>query len=1645
MKNKVTILAALLAAASAQAQEPVQLGRASYAAYPPAYKAQTAEHPGFNATRMLTRKLYVNEAPGKPIPTNDWWTDLLASQFSGALWSYPSMLHTSADGVTVSFPTRWSDNGTEVLSDSRVRVGGVKFTASEASALDWHDWDVEVLLPSASGFGSIVATLSHGTPFTWFEFTGVEPELTFSAPAEVKRSESGSALLRVGNDFYGLYFPAGCGLTFVDGALRIEDAGWLSVAPLAAEALYDVFKPYAASVVRNTEVSWDYNERTSLLTTAWHVSAENLREPGASAPVMQGFLPHAYRHAVQSTIDYAEGADYLTPRGTLRMASAADGKFSYSYRFSGMLPYYAAPADARFDAGRMRALMEQYAAGGQFGEDTYWGGKGLTQMALNMTFAAQTGHTDIYEQSKTKLRAALTDWLTYTPGEPTKFFAYYPRWGGMLGFDVSYDSDAFNDHHFHYGYFIYAAALLCMEDKAFAEAYGEILRMIVKDYANYDREDTSFPFLRTLDPWAGHSYAGGLGDAGNDNGNGQESSSEAMQGWGGMYLLGVALGDTAMRDAGIFGWLTESRGVAEYWFDRSRSNYDYSRYEHPYNTNLTSKGIGWWTWFSGDPLWMHSIQWMPVSPCLNYLSEDLDFVKWDYGQMMGTTAYGWFDGQEPLAQQSVGNVVLCYMERYDPEGAAEIFDEAYDRGMGIARNVDTGHISYYVIHNHLTYGDIDFSVTADCPTANAYVRNDGTQTFMVYNPDSRTRTVTFYRDGVALRSVNAPAGKLTAFTAPSEAMDLVIDSSNGLILPPGSSTVLSVGLLDQYGAELLPEQVTFTVSGVASLTGGRLTVPQTAARGSRFTVTATANGLEATAVFTVNDKPVVKSATIAGLPALLEVNTPCAPELVCIDQYGEETRPEAVWTVNGCEVEPVLTFARPGVYELVAQSGGTRAETQVTVLPVLPDVAGSGKASASSQENVGTAPANAIDGNADTRWGSAHTDSEWFMVDLGRQHKITSVTINWETAYAADYDVEVSANATDWTTAHAQRGLSSAGKIRHAVSTEGRYVRVACMRRATQYGYSIIDLEVGGIDAATSPSAPVGLAIEAPQILAEGQPGEVRATAFTLSGSPCEVDDVRWSSEPEGIFQGGTFTPQTYGEHLLKAESGSLVATARVLVEESVKLASLSVTPAAAMILTGDELEVKAVGQNQFGGEYPLDAASLTVTVAPEGAGYDASTGVFKADKRGDYTLDFNHGMATALIQVRDVAEANLAAGKPARASSAEGGNIAAMAVDLNPETRWESAHADNEWLAVDLGSAFVLNKVVINWEGAYATDYVMETSLDGDLWFPAATVANGKGGREEVALPGVPASAVRLRCLKRATVYGNSVYELEVYGSERFSASDPGVAPRIEAFDVTDGNGSVAGEVTGSEPAFVTVVLTDAGGEAREPVRGYGQSVAFAFGNLLSGTYRLDAEVADAFGNRVTETRTVDVIYSLDGVNIALGKPASATSAENAGLEAGNAVDGDTGTRWGSRFADGESLTVDLVDTYVLERIRIDWNQPAFATDYKVEASADGVTFATVLERQNWDGKPDNATIVPVTARYVRVTGLRRATQYGTSINELEVYASKILPPQSALGSVAAPRHETAGSLFDLQGRPAAVKAKGILVSGAGEKMLRR
>lgn len=167
----------------------------------------------------------------------------------------------------------------------------------------------------------------------------------------------------------------------------------------------------------------------------------------------------------------------------------------------------------------------------------------------------------------------------------------------------------------------------------------------------------------------------------------------------------------------------------------------------------------------------------------------------------------------------------------------------------------------------------------------------------------------------------------------------------------------------------------------------------------------------------------------------------------------------------------------------------------------------------------GQPAANAVDGNAGTRWESAMaTDPSWISVDLGNQYALTNVTIDWEAANAATYEVQGSTNGTVWVALATKTG-GTFGTRTDAVPITGnyRYVRIFGTARTSQYGYSIWSLKVyGGVVVASSSAAPVSsVASSAPVAGGNLASGKPTAASTNLQSSANAVDGnagSRWES-----------------------------------------------------------------------------------------------------------------------------------------------------------------------------------------------------------------------------------------------------------------------------------------------------------------------------------------------------------------------------------------------------------------------------------------------------------------------------------------------------------------------------------------------------
>src|SRR6266498_3627532 len=147
-------------------------------------------------------------------------------------------------------------------------------------------------------------------------------------------------------------------------------------------------------------------------------------------------------------------------------------------------------------------------------------------------------------------------------------------------------------------------------------------------------------------------------------------------------------------------------------------------------------------------------------------------------------------------------------------------------------------------------------------------------------------------------------------------------------------------------------------------------------------------------------------------------------------------------------------------------------------------------------------------------------------------------------------------------------------------------------------------------------------------------------------------------------------------------------------------------------------------------------------------------------------------GVAAALVvtlaQATPAAAAGplISQGKPVTASSSESAAFpATAAVDGNLGTRWSSAFSDPQWLQVDLGATYTVDQVTLNWEAAYARAYTIQVSTDATTWSTVYTTTAGAGGNQSLAL-NASARYVRLNLTTRATQWGYSLWEFQVYGT---------------------------------------------------------------------------------------------------------------------------------------------------------------------------------------------------------------------------------------------------------------------------------------
>jgi len=989
-------------------------GTGTYAAEPP--DAALNSNAGLFDRVYVKQYDWINRPAGAAIPTNDWWTQILESPFAGSLWAYPQSLNDSASGVNVNSYNALNITAGNVGIGGKqtITVGGTNDTFTRDALLDYGDWTIHYRMQEA-GANSIDVTTGRGLPYTWFEFNGVTPRLTVGGTFtayDANNTALGSTFttdhFRIdnGGKQFGLFAPAGTTFTLASGKYTVTFSGpdkYLVVAVLPDPGALDLFYQHAYAIPRqgadgtpSSKFDFNYDAAAGSVNTTWSLNTQLLRA-GFSSDTIQGWLPQDYETMTNGPT-LVPGYTYPTIQGAVKIA--VGHSFTFGTPTTGVNYLLAAPQSiggvSDYVAGQMTTYIQKFitqhkntaasnAAGTtilNYGDDTYWGGKSVQEVAEFTLMAKQIGDTADYTILLNNLRSMMTDWLTYTPGEAAHYFAYYPDAKALIGFNGSYGSENFTDGMFHYGYFTASAGVLATLDPTWAAQYGQMAKMIAMEYANWNRADNStdagsLPYLRTFEPWIGHSYAGGTGDA---RGNNEESSSESIQSWLGLVLLGQALGDSNMTAAGMMGYTRQSKAVQYQWFDVKQEMFQSTTTTTAYaRSNVAinyddSKGYG--TFFGANPEYILGIESLPLWPSLDFLGQYADVAAKATQQMLAQRAVYYNDAtKNTFASFESGgvndwlNITLGFQSMYDPQATANELARMISQNTATGQEGTTG-IYYYQDQSYRTYGLRDWNYHLSLPLGGVYSHgNDGTtmantRTYMVYNGSATAQTVNVYdATGNVVDSFVAAARDYTVVTRQPNTPPTITTAAAASPSPVvGKTTTLTVGATDDAGEPNLlytwtlvgnpPAAVTFSSNGTNA---SKSTVATFAAAGAyNFLVTVTdGGGKSTTSGVSITVNQTLTALSVTG-PSSVSSHGAAAFTATALDQFNNAlaTQPSVAWSVfSGSGAIDSITGQYTAGYAsgsaiVQATTGGVTGSASISTVNAAPTVSNAANASA---------------------------------------------------------------------------------------------------------------------------------------------------------------------------------------------------------------------------------------------------------------------------------------------------------------------------------------------------------------------------------------------------------------------------------------------------------------------------------------------------------------------------------------------------------------------------------------------------------------------------------------------------------------------------------------------------------------------------
>ena len=608
----------------------------------------------------------ISSATSGPLPTNAWFNDWFVDGAAGTssyngpsskkLNVFPYMLRYRANGLDACIP-KSSPDWTAVAIINEMRRD-MSFHAVEAinSTRITSFTDFSVTLQWDGAAGNMAAPVVRGMAYVTMQYSGLTPRIytgnavaawpadadnhsrSFTVNGQSSGTVTGtrftvvttgvprSGYPKVGshpveyNDTQSWILYASSSISLTIGSEPLEND--VVASTLTATAAYTGTLRFVR--VQNPAEEAIYDTRSGVVPTGGTV---NVTYAGNTATETYTFtttggsdlihfaLPHHQQRLVSPT---NIGITWQTLRGTMQAVSGT------VWQINDPLPSISFHAVNAVPGDKIAAIQNAVLAdidypypSGLSNSDIYNAGKAYGALARLVLVADSIGDTASRTTILNKLRTNLTAWFD---GAEKRFY-YDTTWGGVIAEASrgnganSHGNGYYNDHHYHWGYMIYAAAVLAHFDPSWANpAIRDSVNTLVRDIANPSASDTYFARFRHTDWFEGHSWPAGLASA--EDGRNQESTSEATNAWYGVALWGQAIGNTDIENNGRLLLAKEVQATHTYWFMPTASGI------YPAGVMKSKKTIGIVaqnkvttdTWFGSNPEYHTGIQALPFTP-----------------------------------------------------------------------------------------------------------------------------------------------------------------------------------------------------------------------------------------------------------------------------------------------------------------------------------------------------------------------------------------------------------------------------------------------------------------------------------------------------------------------------------------------------------------------------------------------------------------------------------------------------------------------------------------------------------------------------------------------------------------------------------------------------------------------------------------------------------------------------------------------------------------------------------------------------------------------------------------------------------------------------------------------------------------------